>query len=383
MCGLVGMMGDLLSRHKDMMADLLFLDTLRGADSTGVACIRSNGDVHVAKSTIPGYEFIQTAHFKDGLRLTDDIWIGHNRYGTVGKTHKMNAHPFLVEDEEGDPVLVGAHNGTLKNKWELDPHPAKFGTDSEALFNVIANEGPKKTLAKTEGAWALSWFDWYEDALFFIRNKERPLTFAYAKDKKTFFWASEAWMLRTAAARNGVELDVVYNMNEDTLYRAEIPERKGDRVIADLKVEGGLVGKPTPTFQGGQADRSWWRDNSHQKGTQTPPKTGSTIGSPTSSSKGVQQVRGFQGKFVDLPVVELLLSSGCVWCEDPIKREEPFIWIGDNEPVCSRCLKGTHYDGQEEPKKVILTEMQQAALRRVDEVRARSNLSSVQTGGQQ
>lgn len=363
MCGLVGMMGDLHSRHKDMMADLLFLDSLRGLDSTGVACIRSNGDVHVAKTTIPGYEFVQTHLFKEGLRLTDDIWIGHNRYGTVGKNHKTNAHPFLVEDDDGDPLLVGAHNGTLKNKWEIDQHPAKYGTDSEALFNLIEDVGPRRALAQVEGAWALTWYDWAEDGMFFIRNKERPLTFAYSKDKKQFFWASEAWMLRTAASRNNVELDTVFQMNEDMLYRLDIPPRKGDRVLAELKTEGGLVGKPPkPVFQGNQANDGW---PAHQKRTQThSPNVPSTNNQP----------RGYQGKLMDKVLHQMILDAGCIWCEDELSPGTAYAWIGDNEPCCSKCLRDSHYT--EQPKKTILTLKQVEALRRVEEAKRQSNLSS-------
>src|ERR1044072_2205219 len=225
MCGLVGVFSsNMLVKHKDVLSALLYLDTWRGRDSTGVAAIRHNADTHVLKSTIPGYEFVEGNKLDQHLKLNDFCWIGHNRYGTVGKNIKTNAHPFMIDDEEGCCTIVGAHNGTLKNKHVLKDH-LTFGTDSEALFNNISEEGLEATLPKIEGAWALTYYDHREEELRIIRNSERTLFYAYEEGKKTLFWASEQWMIRIATSKYGIKLedDKVYAFSEDTLYRFAAP----------------------------------------------------------------------------------------------------------------------------------------------------------------
>jgi len=194
---------------------MLYLDTWRGQDSTGVAAIRHNADTVIMKSTVPGYEFVEGNKLSHHLRLNDFCWIGHNRFGTMGKNIESNAHPFSIKDEQGGCLIVGAHNGTLKNKHALIDH-AVFGTDSEALFNNISIEGLEKTLEKVEGAWALTYYDHLEEELRIVRNSERPLFYAFEEGGKTLIWASEMWMIRVACSRYGVKLqeDKVWAFSE-------------------------------------------------------------------------------------------------------------------------------------------------------------------------
>lgn len=406
MCGLVGVYSsNMFSKHEDVLRDLLYLDTWRGKDSTGVAALRSNSDTAVLKSTVPGYEFIEHPRLKQHLKLNDFCWIGHNRYGTIGKNIKANAHPFTIDDEDGCCIIVGAHNGTLKNKHVLMDH-TDFGTDSEALFNHIANTSLEETIPLVEGAWALTYYDHQEEELRFLRNKERSLHYAYEEGRKTMIWASEAWMIRTACSRNNVKLDEdkVYLCAEDTLYSFPVPLKMNDEIKCERK--GGLVGKAPVFFQGGWRAPERWASgasgtrtdsgktpqqiaeerirkaqetaeqmrkqreegqllqtgSSTQSGT-TEKTAGEKLTSASDSSsseqskgaKGVvsnvvnilttKKYKGYGGAKLTLKQLQNQLASGCGWCEEEfIDHEDKHAWLAPGKPVCVKCLTGTHED---------------------------------------
>ncbi len=374
------MSSDMKVKHKDVLSCLLYLDTFRGRDSTGVAAIRHNGDTSVMKSTVPGYEFTEGKHLEDHLRVNDFVWIGHNRYGTVGRNIRSNAHPFMVLDEQGTCEIVGAHNGTLKNKWALTDH-IKYGTDSEALFHEIAKIGLEKTIEKVEGAWALTYYDHKAEELRFLRNDERPLFYAIEEDEKTIIWASEIWMIRVACTRSGIKLheDKIHMTLPDTLYRIPATDKIGEK----LKVEktGGLVGKTTDFFQGRNTAVGGAGTNSTQKttqqkaaqeaaqaarqgviavtlssGTKTPndgqnqqrPKLSSSTA--LSSNKVVpiftaKFYKGFNGAKLTKKELDDQLANGCSWCEKEfIAPDEKYAWVAPSRPVCSKCLVGDHED---------------------------------------
>lgn len=386
MCGLVGVYSsNMLLKHKEVLTTLLYLDTFRGKDSTGVAALRSNADTHIMKSTVPGYEFIDNPRLETHLRLTDFCWIGHNRFGTIGKNIKSNAHPFEVLDDDGGCLLVGAHNGTLRNKHILTNH-SLFGTDSEALFNSIASEGVEKTMEKVEGAWALTYYDHDLEELRFLRNKERPLFYAFEEGNKTLVWASEIWMIRVAMTKAGLKLqdDAIHEVKEDTLYSFPVPLKTND--ILTVETKEGVVGKAPAFFQGQRT----WTGHGGTGGNNTQPQTTTQTSAPrtipalaphhnvpssstpsttksgtagekqhsanvTSSKErpasgnnirdilSAKNFKGFGGK--PLSKGELLdqLAGGCGWCEvEFVNMDDRFAWLAEGFPICHKCLDGTH-----------------------------------------
>lgn len=386
MCGLVGIYSSwMLNKHKEALAALLYLDTWRGRDSTGVAAVRQNTDTHILKSTVPGYEFVEGPKLEQHLRLNDFCWIGHNRYGTVGKNIKTNAHPFEILDEDGGCILVGAHNGTLKNKHVLMDHN-RFGTDSEALFNHIANTSIEDTIPLVEGAWALTYYDHIAEELRILRNKERPLFYAFEEGKKTFFWASEMWMLRVACSRFGIKLeeDKVFSFAEDTLYSLPAPMKTNE--VLTLERKGGLAGKQPTFFQGG------WKREARTGGSrgdatytkaaapsQSSSQTSSTAiiaatsttpsGTPTKNNGEKQETtndpssdtqsndtsdnvvaidkakvfKGYAGKAISKAELEEMLANGCGWCEKEfINFNDKYGWLAPGKAVCVKCLEGGH-----------------------------------------
>lgn len=209
MCGHVGCAGRLSVKEEKIFKQLLILDTLRGEDSTGICAVTYEGVTQVAKSVGDPYQLFDTVGAAEIFRSNNRVLIGHNRFATQGKVNRRNAHPFELN------TLIGAHNGTLTNKWQLK-NGNKFDVDSEALFHDIEELGLEKAIAGAKGAWALVWWDLNNNTLNFLRNKERPLFLCYSEDKKVVFWASEQWMLTTLLSREGYKFCTPEALPEDT-----------------------------------------------------------------------------------------------------------------------------------------------------------------------
>lgn len=373
MCGLVGIYSsNMLQKHKDALCDLIYFDTVRGKDSTGVAAIRVNTDTHTLKSTVPGYEFLEGNKLLTHLKLTDFCWIGHNRYGTIGKNIRSNAHPFEILDDDGCCLLVGAHNGTLTNKHALDDD-SKYGTDSETLYNQIAKTGIEDAIGRITGAWALSYYDHVLEELRFLRNNERPLYYAFEKGKTTLIWASEPWMISVACARQRIELEEggIEQFTENILYSCPVPLKCNEVLV--LEEKGAVAGKQAPAFFHNQrtagashSSQSQTTQAGDQK-TQKTQQVETTVSGITQKETGdrrtltsrllfdeptrnnVTPLKPFKGyEKVPLAYAELRehLSHGCGWCGDkePLKIDSGFAWLGEELPVCRKCLTGTHED---------------------------------------
>lgn len=235
---------------------MLKLDTVRGPHSTGLARVGRQQYKHVetVKSVgtpydlieKKGLEYYKSHNGRDILGLYSAM-MGHNRWATVGDVNEANAHPFTAKH------ITGAHNGTLEwwSRDMLDPN-RKFDTDSEALFNSIADNGIDETMKKLCGAWALTWYDANQDTFNILRNKERPLVFAEVETRDAILYASEEWMIRVACAKHDVAIhdDKVFSFPTDYMvswklgdvqafkasnYTVEEKEAKAEKPITPLQ----------------------------------------------------------------------------------------------------------------------------------------------------
>jgi len=75
---------------------------------------------------------------------------------------------------------------------------------------------------KADGAMALVWWDKTAHKLNIIRNKQRPMQFAYSEDGKILMYASESWMLLVAAMRQGIKLQKAVTVKPDCQYTFEV-----------------------------------------------------------------------------------------------------------------------------------------------------------------
>jgi predicted glutamine amidotransferase len=189
MCGLVGVAGSLVAPEEDTMKRMLLDDYWRGDDATGLAAIRSNGDVQIAKLATHPLTLFDTPKFREALNgFNSCAFLGHNRKRTKGENNDFNAHPFRFGH------IVGCHNGTLFSTGQDKLEEAlgeKFPVDSMSIFASIAAVGIAETVPLLDGAWALTWVDLKEGSINFLRNKDRPLWYCQTQDDKFIYWASE------------------------------------------------------------------------------------------------------------------------------------------------------------------------------------------------
>jgi hypothetical protein len=135
-----------------------------------------------------------------------------------------NAHPFTFG------TVTGVHNGSLRDWWDLENYRT-HDVDSKALIETIAARGIKETWKSFIGAAAVVWWDEDDSSINMVRNKERPLTYCWGKDRKTIFWASEFWMISVAASRAKIDLEkdkdgdiVYYNLSVNEAYKFDVKE---------------------------------------------------------------------------------------------------------------------------------------------------------------
>lgn len=199
MCGLVGVVSKrsngFTRDQQDIFSTILFVDTFRGKDSTGLFLVNNEGDAFVAKDEGMAPTFMQSKEYEEAMRR---VWnrgsaiIGHNRAATRGVVNDTNAHPFNVDNN-----ILLVHNGTMRGSHKKH---ADVEVDSHAIAHLIHEKGSvADALSAFDGAYALIWYDVAKAELNFIRNDERPLFWMETDD--AWVWSSEVAMLEFAAKR--------------------------------------------------------------------------------------------------------------------------------------------------------------------------------------
>lgn len=244
---------------------MLYLDVLRGEDSTGVAAI-SNAwgkivpTVEVFKSLGPPTDFFLDhavgTRTRNVTHKPVDVFMGHNRAATQGKVTAENAHPFEFDN------LVGAHNGTVGQSSLKDFHGFKdYDIDSQIIFSHLSHTQNIEDVWKdADGAMALVWWDKVANRLNIIRNQQRPMQFAYSEDGKLMMYASENWMLVVAAMRHGIKLQKSVAVKPDCQYSFEVGDE--GKVVHTERNVAPFVAKPVVYGYG--AGHNWsrgWEDS--------------------------------------------------------------------------------------------------------------------------
>lgn len=279
------MIGNALPENaKKTFYDLLYLDVLRGEDSTGVAAISNayndKTEIELFKSLGGATDlFYEHNLWKKGRALTTkpvDVFVGHNRFATQGAVTSDNAHPFEFEN------VVGAHNGTV-NKWSMRDFQGykEFDIDSKIIYSHLSHTQNIEDVWKdADGALALSWWDKAHKQLNLIRNDQRPLFFCYSKDNKQVFWASEFWMLHVALSRQGVERLDILACKPNVLYTFATTDAK--EVFHTETLVPPFVEKARQNWQNTQYWRGsydYWdeKEDRAKPAKVTPPKKGANL----------------------------------------------------------------------------------------------------------
>ena len=213
-----------MKTHVDSFEQLLYVNTLRGDDATGMVLVEKNGDFHICKQAVDGPAFIYNSQkeavwknvFQYGVAL-----IGHNRKGTMGGVTDKTAHPFVIKDR-----FAMVHNGTLYDHKQL----ANTEVDSEALAMVLeevinspdyTKEKLEAVLQKVYGAYALIWYNQESECIQILKNNQRSLFMTENED--AFYIASEWGELAWILGRNGIKgLTEIKAVEDDALHTFEL-----------------------------------------------------------------------------------------------------------------------------------------------------------------
>lgn len=235
MCGLVGMIArtqrGFFYKDIDIFDQLLYVDALRGQDSTGITTVEFNGDFHIDKeaseAALFAYSYNKMTSHNRAVAHGSAL-LGHNRKSTVGKTTDETAHPFVINNQ-----FAFMHNGTLTSHRQI----ANTEVDSEALGILLEetiNDAEYdldmlgKALDRVYGAYACVWYNQVKNEVQFLRNSQRPLFIAETSDM--WFYASEPTMLQWILSRNDVTGTTLFKVEEDTLYTmvpgGDVPYKK-------------------------------------------------------------------------------------------------------------------------------------------------------------
>lgn len=196
MCGIVGIMRGVMTEGMvDMFEQLLYADVFRGPHSTGVYRVNKDGQSALYKDAVPASLYLGSKGWDTlrgnlngtgGAAPLSQVYVGHNRWATVGAVNAVNSHPFKC----GNITMV--HNGTVA-KYRLNDH-TKYDVDSHAVCAMLDSHGLAETIKVLDGKFVLVWHDASDNSMNFIRNSERPLHLIEFTDGGWAF-ASEGEML--------------------------------------------------------------------------------------------------------------------------------------------------------------------------------------------
>lgn len=230
-CGLSGAAGSIIYNDEKVCHDLLWYNTLRGVDATGIGTVPRNEKSRwkIAKAPTSADMFMEMKRYTEALQGQHRVILQHNRKATGGGKGEGFAHPWDFTH------ILGAHNGSIQGS-DLRGVPGAENAllDSHGLLNAIDLHGPVETFknlthypdGEFSNAWALTWFDKADGTVNFLRNWKRPLHLLFNDRHTVMYWSSEIGHLKSATSRNGVkraEDEKIFSVPLDAWVKFTIP----------------------------------------------------------------------------------------------------------------------------------------------------------------
>jgi predicted glutamine amidotransferase len=292
MCGIVGLFGGDNNFNPDVklnyIKDGLYLDALRGKESTGVAVLLKdkNRIPLVYKRALKGADFVDLRHTDLVLGSLRDSYgvIGHNRSATRGNVIDDHSHPFQYKH------ITLVHNGTVNNAENLLDYKDRLNdgikVDSAHVAWAFAHQEADKLLPIMTGGFSLVWWDARDQSLHFARNTERPMWWAIATDKQTLYYASEKNFLYTLTNRLNIKIqDEFLYTAPFTHYTLRDPKNVTKYETSSFQKPSVKSGKQKGSKGAGPTG---WEKDKRDEATVTllhQPKTTNSSGKTTESSK--------------------------------------------------------------------------------------------------
>jgi glutamine phosphoribosylpyrophosphate amidotransferase len=317
---------------RKVFQDLLQVNVVRGADSTGVLAASSKRSMILKDLDVPQFLMI-TKEWRDEIRAktaSNYLLMGHNRAATRGKVSVDNAHPF----RHGDISL--AHNGTLftthhMRDWTEDPF---FDTDSETVTYCINKYGADYVWANLDGAAALTWYNSKKDELNFLRNGARTFFYTMSKAGEMLIWASERWMIEGACERNNVEIGQIWSINPNFHFQFKYNKKK--KQVVQVGKSKALTPFDYAAYAAKLKAEAEAKHNQRQSLLPFgPPSSHST---PASAAKEFTiSLEELQKKYIS-PDDFLAAYQSCYFCGDSLEHDyEGSVLLDDRNASCSGC----------------------------------------------
>lgn len=170
MCGIaaVSLKKNLTQAQLDKVAANLKILALYNDERGGDGCgIYINGEIHKGHNDIKGVDTRKMADLMaqenfDSFNIQQgSVIILHTRKSSVGfKKSAENNHPFYIESDDKKKEIIGVHNGTIRNHWDLAKEfnikYSDYDVDSHLLYMIMSEHG-YDVLEKYKGTAALCW----------------------------------------------------------------------------------------------------------------------------------------------------------------------------------------------------------------------------------
>jgi len=229
-CGLFGYIGP--------KADVMALKILglynndRGGDSCGFALKTDNLDDFIIDKGFDSKkdwgDFIVSSELCNYEDETVKVFLGHTRKASKFYSKEKETHPFLIQNQDTNIDIIGAHNGTIHNmtdlltKYDMSDVKDIMDLDSYQLFSIL-NTKNYSVLKNYEGTATLTWtFPKENDSLYIYKGaclveqwnnttkkheevlvEERPLYYVRINDG--YYYSSLYMSLKACFPNNKVE----------------------------------------------------------------------------------------------------------------------------------------------------------------------------------